>query len=336
MTSKMSAIVVKNLSKFFFPSKKEKKRNKSMQNKPKRKPKNNIVRAVNNVSFEVKEGEIFGFLGPNGAGKTTTIRMLTGVLKPTNGTILVFENNFWVNPIRIKQIMGHVPEEANVYMDLTGLENLSIIGKLYGINKKQRIARAEDLLRKFGLYEKRHFKAKKYSKGMKQRLLICMALMSDPKILFLDEPTSGLDVQSSIIIKNLIRQYNREGMTIFMTTHDMDVANEMCDRIAIINEGKLIGLDTPENLKKLKQEYQAIDFYFSQDINESELNDLKSIKQVQKIRDYYHVIVHDINDGALEIIEYMKSKGIKIKKINTYEPHLEEVFIKMIKGEDED
>lgn len=332
----MSAIVVKNLSKFFFPSKKEKKRNKSMQNKPKRKPKNNIVRAVNNVSFEVKEGEIFGFLGPNGAGKTTTIRMLTGVLKPTNGTILVFENNFWVNPIRIKQIMGHVPEEANVYMDLTGLENLSIIGKLYGINKKQRIARAEDLLRKFGLYEKRHFKAKKYSKGMKQRLLICMALMSDPKILFLDEPTSGLDVQSSIIIKNLIRQYNREGMTIFMTTHDMDVANEMCDRIAIINEGKLIGLDTPENLKKLKQEYQAIDFYFSQDINESELNDLKSIKQVQKIRDYYHVIVHDINDGALEIIEYMKSKGIKIKKINTYEPHLEEVFIKMIKGEDED
>jgi ABC-2 type transport system ATP-binding protein len=334
MKNNMSAIIVKNLSKHFFPSKKEKKGNKNMQFKPMRKSKNNVVRAVDNISFEVKEGEIFGFLGPNGAGKTTTIRMLTGVLKPTNGTILVFENNFWTNPIRIKQIMGHVPEEANVYMDLTGLENLSFIGELYGINKKKRIALAEDLLTKFDLYEKRHFKAKKYSKGMKQRLLLCMALMSDPKILFLDEPTSGLDVQSSIIIKNIIKQYNKEGMTIFMTTHDMDVANEMCDRIAIINEGKLIGLDTPENLKKLKQDYQAIDFYFSQDINESELNNLKSIKQVQKIRDYYHIIVHDINDGACEIIEYMKSKGINIKKINTYEPHLEEVFIKMINGED--
>ncbi|TFG24017.1 MAG: ATP-binding cassette domain-containing protein [Promethearchaeota archaeon] len=334
MRNNMSAIIVKNLSKHFFPSKKEKKGNKNKQFKPMRKSKNNVVRAVDNISFEVKEGEIFGFLGPNGAGKTTTIRMLTGVLKPTNGTILVFDNNFWTNPIRIKQIMGHVPEEANVYMDLSGLENLSFIGELYGMNKKERIARAEDLLMKFDLYEKRHFKAKKYSKGMKQRLLLCMALMSDPKILFLDEPTSGLDVQSSIIIKNIIKQYNKEGMTIFMTTHDMDVANEMCNRIAIINEGKLIGLDTPENLKKLKQEYQAIDFYFSQDINESELNNLKSIKQVQKIRDYYHIIVHDINDGACEIIEYMKSKGINIKKINTYEPHLEEVFIKMIKGED--
>ena len=332
----MSAIVVKNLSKFFFPSKKEKKRSKNMQTKPKRMVKNNVIRAVDNISFEVKEGEIFGFLGPNGAGKTTTIRILTGILKPTNGTILVFGNNFWINPIKIKQIMGHVPEEANVYMDLTGLENLSFIGELYGMNKKNRIARAEDLLMKFDLYEKRHFKAKKYSKGMKQRLLLCMALMSDPKILFLDEPTSGLDVQSSIIIKNLIKQYNKEGMTIFMTTHDMDVANEMCDRIAIINEGKLIGLDTPENLKKLKQKHQAIDFYFSQDINESELSKLNSIKKVQKIRDYYHIIVNDINDGAYDIIEYTKSKGIKIKKINTYEPHLEEVFIKMIKGEDKD
>jgi ABC-2 type transport system ATP-binding protein len=330
----MSAIIVKNLSKHFFPSKKEKKKNKNMQIKPKRNHNNNVVRAVDNISFEVKEGEIFGFLGPNGAGKTTTIRMLTGVLKPTKGTIFVFDNNFWTNPIRIKQIMGHVPEEANVYMDLTGLENLSFIGELYGMSKKKRIARAEDLLTKFDLYEKRHFKAKKYSKGMKQRLLLCMALMSDPKILFLDEPTSGLDVQSSIIIKNLIKQYNKDGMTIFMTTHDMDVANEMCDRIAVINKGKLIGLDTPENLKKLRQEHQAIDFYFSQDINESELNNLKSIKLVQKIRDYYHIIVHDINDSAYEIIEYVKSKGINIKKINTYEPHLEEVFIKMINGED--
>lgn len=331
---KIIAIEVKNLSKHFLPSKRERKGNSGQQERVKEKGKKNIVQAVDNVNFEIMNGEIFGFLGPNGAGKTTTIRMLTGVLKPTNGKILIFGQNFWNNPIKAKQIMGHVPEEANVYMDLTGLENLSFIGELYGLSKKERISRAEQLLKKFELFEKRHFKSKKYSKGMKQRLLLCMALMSNPKILFLDEPTSGLDVQSSIIIKKLIKDYNQNGMTIFMTTHDMDVANEMCDRIAIINRGKLIGLDTPENLKKLKQEYQAIDFYFTEEIKENELENLNSVKEVKKIRDYYHIIVHDLNDGIYEIIEYIKSKHLKVKKINTYEPHLEEVFLKMVNGGD--
>ena len=262
--------------------------------------------------------------------------MLTGILKPTSGNIIIYGEKFWNNPIKIKQIMGHVPEESNVYMDLTGLENLSFIAELYGMPKKERIDRAEQLLKKFDLFEKRHLKSKKYSKGMKQRLLLCMALMSNPKILFLDEPTSGLDVQSSIIIKKLIKDYNKNGMTIFMTTHDMDVANEMCDRIAIINKGKIIGLDTPENLKKLKQEYQAIDFYFTEDIKENELEKLSSVKEVRKIRDYYHIIVHDLNEGIYEILDYIKSHDLKVKKINTYEPHLEEVFLKMVNGVDGD
>jgi ABC-2 type transport system ATP-binding protein len=330
----MNAIVVRNLSKHFIPSKKERRKgkNKNQQIKQKTYNKNVIVRAVDHIDFEVKSGEIFGFLGPNGAGKTTTIRMLTGILKPTDGDIVIFEQNFWNNPIKAKQIMGHVPEEANVYMDLTGLENLSFIGELYGIPKKERISRAEQLLKKFELFEKRHLKSKKYSKGMKQRLLLCMALMSNPKILFLDEPTSGLDVQSSIIIKKLIKDYNKSGMTIFMTTHDMDVANEMCDRIAIINRGRLIGLDTPENLKKLKQEYQAIDFYFTEAVKESELEDLSSVKEVRKMRDYYHVIVYDLHEGICEVIDYAKSHHVKVKKVNTYEPHLEEVFLKMVDG----
>ena len=334
----MSAIIAKNLSKYFIPSKKERRKgkNKSQKLKLENQGKTGIVHAVDNIDFEVKSGEIFGFLGPNGAGKTTTIRMLTGILKPTSGNIIIYGEKFWNNPIKIKQIMGHVPEESNVYMDLTGLENLSFIAELYGMPKKERIDRAEQLLKKFDLFEKRHLKSKKYSKGMKQRLLLCMALMSNPKILFLDEPTSGLDVQSSIIIKKLIKDYNKNGMTIFMTTHDMDVANEMCDRIAIINKGKIIGLDTPENLKKLKQEYQAIDFYFTEDIKENELEKLSSVKEVRKIRDYYHIIVHDLNEGIYEILEYIKSHDLKVKKINTYEPHLEEVFLKMVNGVDGD
>jgi len=321
----MNAIIVKNLSKHFSLPKQARKNMEGQRSKIGK------IRAVDNISFEVNYGEIFGFLGPNGAGKTTTIRMLTGVLKPTQGNINIFGKNIWKNQIKIKELMGNVPEEANVYTDLTGIQNLTFIGELYGIPKKIRIRRAESLLKKFELFEKRHFKAKKYSKGMKQRLLLCMALMSSPKILYLDEPTQGLDVQSSKIIKKLIREYNKNGMTIFLTTHDMEVVNELCDRIAIINRGKLIGLDTPGNLKKLKQEYQAIDIYFTQNISQEEIEKLISVKEVKRIRDYYHVIVHDINNGIHEIMNYLKSNNINIKKLNTYEPSLEEVFIKMIK-----
>jgi len=309
-------------------------RMKEMQKMRNKKGGPSILRAVDNISFGINYGEIFGFLGPNGAGKTTTIRMLTGILKPTKGQITIFGKDAWKNQIPIKQMMGHVPEEANVYTDLTGLQNLSFIAELYGIPKKKRITHAENLLQKFELFEKRNLIAKKYSKGMKQRLLLCMALMSTPKILFLDEPTQGLDVQSTIIIKKLIREYNENGMTIFITTHDMEVANDLCHRIAIINDGKIIGLDTPENLRKLKQEYQAIDFYFTDDVEEKGLKELNSVKEVKKMTDYYRVIVNDVNSSIHEIMNYLKSNNIIIKKMNTHEPSLEEVFIKMIKRGD--
>jgi ABC-2 type transport system ATP-binding protein len=290
----------------------------------------NSVHAVDGIDFLVKKGEIFGFLGPNGAGKTTTIRMMTGVLKPTSGNIKIFNNDFWENPIPIKQNIGNVPEMANVYGDLTAIQNLELIGELYGVSKKNRKKLAEDLLKQFELFEKKDFKARKYSKGMKQRLLLCMALMSNPKILFLDEPTSGLDVQSAIIIKSLIKNYNKQGMTIFLTTHDMDVANELCDRIAIINEGKIISLDTPENLKALFQEHQAIDIFFQQRVNSEKLAKLTSVKEIKKIKDGWSVVVENVNNALLEIIEFVKINGYNIKHMNTHQPRLEEVFLKII------
>ncbi|MFX0023466.1 MAG: ABC transporter ATP-binding protein, partial [Candidatus Hermodarchaeota archaeon] len=183
----MSAIVVNNLSKHFEPPKRVKHRKLGPNG-----PQKSMIHAVENISFEVKKGEIFGFLGPNGAGKTTTIRMMTGVLKPTQGEIDIFGLNAWKSQITVKQVAGNVPEMANVYISFSGWDNLMFIGEIYGIPKKERIIKAENLLKKFGLYEKRTLKAKKYSKGMKQRLLLCMALMTNPKILFLDEPTSGL------------------------------------------------------------------------------------------------------------------------------------------------
>ncbi len=289
-----------------------------------------LVKAVDDITFSVKEREIFGFLGPNGAGKTTTIRMLTGVLKPTAGKIFIYGKDAWKNQIAIKQIMGNVPEMSNAYMDLTGFQNLTFIGEIYGVSKSERKKRAFELLKKFELFKRKDDLAKKYSKGMKQRLLLCMALMSNPKILFLDEPTSGLDVQSSIIIKNLIKQYNQEGMTIFLTTHNMDVANELCDRIAIINKGNLIRLDTPENLRAIEKKYQAIDLYPSEQLNISELEKLAGIDKVKQIKNYYHIIVDDLHEAMSQIINYTKLKNIKIKKLNTPEPTLEEVFVKII------
>ena len=168
----MSAIVVKNLAKHFEPPKKARHGklgpNGSQETL-------GIIRAVDDISFEVKKGEIFGFLGPNGAGKTTTIRMMTGVLRPTKGEIEILGLNAWKNQIAVKQVTGNVPEMANVYISFSGWENLMFNGEIYGIPKKERVSKAENLLKKFDLYEKRTLKAKKYSKGMKQRLLLCMA-----------------------------------------------------------------------------------------------------------------------------------------------------------------
>jgi len=323
----MSAIKVSNLAKHFTPPKRGK-NGKMGPNGPK--GTTNTIRAVDDISFEVKKGEIFGFLGPNGAGKTTTIRMMTGILKPTNGNVSIFEHDVWKNQILVKEITGNVPEEANVYIELSGLQNLMFIGEIYGVPKNIRIERAEALLKKFELYEKRNLKSMKYSKGMKQRLLLCMALMSNPEILFLDEPTSGLDVQSSRIIKQLIREYNEKGVTFFLTTHDMEVANELCHRIAIINHGKIISLDTPENLKLLTQEYKAIDFYFANGVSKSRIEELHTIREVQEVREGFHVIVENIHESICEIVDFIKQNHLIIKELNTHQPKLEDAFLKII------
>ena len=324
----MNAIVAKNLVKHFNLSKQGMKGMKSGQV---RKGIKNLIRAVDNISFEVEKGEIFGFLGPNGAGKTTTIRMLTGVLKPTNGQTEIFGKNIWKNSIQVKQIIGNVPEMANVYPDLTGMENLKFIGELHSIPKKIRLKRAEELLKQFELYEKSNIKAKKYSRGMKQRLLLCMALINEPKILFLDEPTLGLDVQSSRIIKQLIKNYNKKGMTIFLTTHDMNVANELCHRIAIINKGKIVSLDTPENLRRIFQENQIISVTFEHDIKKEDLETIgSSIKEVNKIKDEWTLLVHDINQTLIDIVDFAKINHLGIKLLNTLQPGLEEIFLKII------
>ena len=173
---------------------------------------------MNRISFEVKEGEIFGFLGPNGAGKTTTVRILTTLIKPDGGKAFVAGYDVLKNPIEVKKRIGVVPEVSNAYVDLTVWENLVLIGKLYGLPVKKIKENATELLKEFGLYDVRDKLVKFLSKGMKQRLLLCMALVNDPEVLFLDEPTSGLDVESARLLREKIVQYNGEGKTVFLST----------------------------------------------------------------------------------------------------------------------
>src|SRR3990170_5675647 len=213
--------------------------------------------AVDHISFEVKKGSIFGFLGPNGAGKTTTIRMLTGISIPTEGTALIMGYDVQRQSVEAKEQMGIVPDVSNIYNELSAWDNLIFTGKLYDMPKAFRESRAEELLKMFGLYERRKEKIKGFSRGMKRRICIAMALMNRSRILFLDEPTSGLDVQSVLIIRDLIRKLNQQGLTIFLTTHNIEEASQMCDRVAIINHGKIAAIDTPERLKRTMESLQS-------------------------------------------------------------------------------
>ncbi|UMZ75469.1 ABC transporter ATP-binding protein [Natranaerofaba carboxydovora] len=217
------------------------------------------VKAVDNISFKVEKGSLFGFLGPNGAGKSTTQRILTGVIQPDKGDVNLMGHSIRQEPIKAKGLIGVVPEQANIYPDLTALENLVLTGEIYGQNKNTCTTRVSTLLRKFNLYEKKNLKAKGFSKGMKQRLLLCMALINDPEILFLDEPTTGLDVESKKVIRDIITEYSNQNKTIFLTTHDIEEASYLCDKVAIINQGKIAVIDTPTRLKESISELKTIE-----------------------------------------------------------------------------
>jgi len=202
-------------------------------------------RAVDGLTFSVKEGEIFGFLGPNGAGKTTTIRLLTGQLSPTAGRAVVAGCDVEKDVDRLKPLIGIVFEYQNLYERMSARENLDFYAKLYGVNKR----RVGELLLQVGLGERANERIQRYSNGMKQRLLIARALIHQPRILFLDEPTRGLDPSVAQEIRRLVIELASQGVTVFLTTHYMEEADQLCSYVAFINEGKLVALDTPENLK---------------------------------------------------------------------------------------
>lgn len=207
--------------------------------------------AVNHVSFEVRGGEIFGFLGPNGAGKTTTIKMIVGLLQPTSGMVKVAGYDVQTQPIQAKAVSGYVPDTPNLYPKLTGRELLRFVGDLYGMDRQQVERRTEELLRLFDLVEAGDDTIDSYSHGMQQKTALAAALVHDPKVLVLDEPTVGLDPRSARLIKDMLRQMANRGAAVFLSTHILEIAERMCDRIGIINKGELIAIGTMEELRAM-------------------------------------------------------------------------------------
>ena len=288
------------------------------------------VNAVDGVSFKVARGVFFGLLGPNGAGKTTIIRMLTGLTKPSFGTARVAGRDCVRETLAVKQRIGVVSEVSNLYNEMSAWDNLMFIGELYGVDKLTRETRAKQLLEAFQLYDRRKDRLLGYSKGMKRRVRIAAALLHRPEILFLDEPTSGLDVQSSRLIRSIIRELNREGVTIFLTTHYIDEADQLCDLVAIIKQGKIVVEDSPGKLKSSFLGERVIEVGFDRDVPklESLLRSRSDARGVIRRGDRYEIHTSDPSITIEEVAQFARTNGIKIVSLNTKEPSLEDVFVK--------
>jgi ABC-2 type transport system ATP-binding protein len=219
------------------------------------------VLAVDRISFTIAQGEIVGYLGPNGAGKSTTVKMLTGVLRPTEGSILIDGIDLLKAPIEVKRRIGYVPETGGVYESLTAYEYLQLVGRLYHIPEELLEHRIEEFLKMFGLEGVMHERLSSYSKGMKQKVLISAALLHNPKVLFLDEPLTGLDAHSALLLKELIRRLAAEGKTIFYCSHILDVVERTCTRVIILHQGRIVADGSVEQLKELTRQGTLEDIF---------------------------------------------------------------------------
>ncbi len=262
----------------------------------------NDLRAVDNISFAVEAGEIFGFLGPNGAGKTTTIRMLSGQLRPSSGHAQVAGCDILTEQQKLKPLVGVVSENQNLYERMSGRENLAFAARVYGTDNR----RVDDALDQVGLLDRAKDRVQHYSNGMKQRLLIARALLHRPKIVFLDEPTRGLDPVVGREIRRLVMDLSTQGVTVFLTTHYMEEADELCQRVAFLSEGRIVALDTPDNLKVAHGH--------------------KSLKVT--LVDGQSLTIALDNEGAGKQLETLVSDG-QIRTLHSAEATLEEVFIQI-------
>jgi ABC-2 type transport system ATP-binding protein len=289
--------------------------------------------AVDEIDFEIKRAEIFGFLGPNGAGKTTTINMLIGMAKVTSGKILYNGTDLTRNIKKAQEMIGVVPDESNLYNEMSGFDNLCFCGSLYGLKKKERENRASELLELFKLSDVAGKKFKAYSKGMKRKLTIAAALIHKPEILFLDEPTSGIDVASVRQIRNLIRELNETGTTIFLTTHYIEEAERLCHRVAFIHKGQIIRNDSVDNLVADSHSINGVEIKF-EPANGKHTKMMYNLKnqfpgfECMSVNDNTIIITSENTIDIAPAVGFLSKEGLFIYEARLLKPSLEEAFVK--------
>jgi ABC-2 type transport system ATP-binding protein len=257
--------------------------------------------------------------------------MLTTLLEPTEGRITINGHDLAHDAYAVKRQLGMVPEEANIYTELTAWQNLIFAARLYLVPRQERSARAEELLRLFGLWEKQHLKADTYSKGMRRRLSIAMGIIHRPTLLFLDEPTTGLDAQSVHTIRDLVRQMNADGTTIFLTTHQIEEANQLCHRVAIISHGQIAAIDTPERLKEAFRQVQSVEVALEPDEDAAlaPLEQLPHVTDVVKVGDKWRLYTTDPSALLPAVVRHAEQKNARIINLTTLQPSLEDVFLQI-------
>jgi ABC-2 type transport system ATP-binding protein len=289
------------------------------------------VKAVVDASFEVARGELFGFLGPNGAGKTTTINMLTGLARPDSGSIIISGIDCTQNPRAAQHLVGVVPDESNLYPELTGFDNLCFCASLYGMRKKERQTRAHELLDMFGLTQAANRKFGGYSKGMKRKLTIAAGIIHQPPILFLDEPTTGIDVASARQLRQLIDDLHRNGTTIFLTTHYIEEAERLCDRIAFIVSGRIIRIDTVENLVQPIKSRHVVQLACTNSIHDIQDKLSSSFPELHFTLSGNGMtrVESDKPIGVGPLIRFLEDNGTEVLEARRIRPSLEEVFVQI-------
>jgi len=287
--------------------------------------------AVDDISFTVQPGELFGFLGPNGAGKTTTINMLTGLARPDAGFVRIGSIDCTQRPRAAQHLIGVVPDESNLYPELTGFDNLCFCAALYGLAKRERWKRAKELLDTFGLTGAADRKFGGYSKGMKRKLTIAAGIIHKPEILFLDEPTTGLDVGSARQVRQLLAGLHRSGTTIFLTTHYIEEAQRLCDRIAFVVSGRIVQTDTLEHLLQPLQARHVVQITCVNASNEMQNKLCESFADTEFTIPEERVIrvAADNPVRVVAIVRFLEDEGIEVLEARRIWLSLEDVFVRI-------
>ena len=291
--------------------------------------------AVKDLSFEIKKGEVFALLGPNGAGKTTTIRMLTGLISPTSGSCTIEGVDVTRNPMQIHRNVGIQPEVPGHYDTLTAQRNLEFYGKLFGVKQPELGERMRDLLQSFDLWERRGDAVQTYSKGMKQKLAIIRAMLHDPEYIFMDEPMSGLDPVASKTVKDFILDLKAKGKTVVLSTHNLDDADRLSDRVAVI-QGGIIALDTPDNLRaNLFKRTIVFHLKAADDSVAAKLRALPFVRSAERSENKLVLEVENPEEENPQIIALLVKTGYRVQFVGEVRHSLEEVYLKLVKPSQE-